>query len=145
SGDAPVNPSPFQPRTLLFVHERVQAYRVGRDTTRWYKDMYAAPNREGWERTQGYVTSMQRRLREKGAVLAVALWPLIVSLDHYPFDDVRATQERFLTGADIPYVDLLPALRGRPAESLWVHPVDKHPNEIAHRLAADALLPLLQR
>jgi hypothetical protein len=36
-------------------------------------------------------------------------------------------------------VDLRETLRGRPAESLWVHPVDHHPNEIAHRLAAEAL------
>jgi hypothetical protein len=30
-------------------------------------------------------------------------------------------------------------LRARPTESLWVHPVDMHPNEIAHRLAAESL------
>jgi hypothetical protein len=25
---------------------------------------------------------------------------------------------------------------------LWVHPVDHHPNELAHRLAAESLAPV---
>ena len=33
------------------------------------------------------------------------------------------------------------ALSGPPAASLWVHPLDHHPNELAHRLAAESLAP----
>lgn len=38
--------------------------------------------------------------------------------------------------ADIEYIDLLEVYRGHSAESLWVHPTDHHPNEVAHALAA---------
>jgi hypothetical protein len=51
----------------------------------------------------------------------------------------------FLDSAGIARHDLLPALRGRTDESLWVHPVDRHPNEIAHRLAAESLAPVVRR
>ena len=37
------------------------------------------------------------------------------------------------------------ALSGRPAASLWVHPVDHHPNETAHRLAAESLVEPVRR
>ena len=42
--------------------------------------------------------------------------------------------------AGIPQHDLLPVLQGQKTEALWVHPVDMHPNELAHRLAADSLV-----
>ena len=120
--------------------DRVQAWRVGRETTRWYLDLYGAPNGEGWARTQDQMRDMDRRLRERGGRLLVASWPLLVDLDTYPFTAADEAIARFCEGAGIPRVDLRAALRGHPAESLWVHPVDHHPNEVAHRLAAEALM-----
>jgi hypothetical protein len=34
-------------------------------------------------------------------------------------------------------------MTGRSTAELWVHPVDHHPNEIAHRLAAESLAPVV--
>lgn len=82
---------------------------------------------------------MDRRLRERGGRFLVASWPLLVDLDDYPFAAADEAIARFCEGAGIPRLDLRAALRGHTAESLWVHPVDHHPNEIAHRLAAEAL------
>jgi hypothetical protein len=42
-------------------------------------------------------------------------------------------------------VDLLPAYRGRRPADLWAHPVDRHPNELAHRLAAAAIRDYLKQ
>lgn len=44
-----------------------------------------------------------------------------------------------LKGTDIPFVDLGEALSKYPNEELFVHDVDHHPNEVAHRVAADTL------
>jgi hypothetical protein len=131
---------PFDSRLFAMVHDRVDAYRTSRATLRWYRDMYAEPNRAGWERTQQYLRDMNRRTRASGAKFLVAAWPLLVSLERYPFADVHETIARFCVSAGIPRHDLLPVLQGRPAESLWVHPVDMHPNELAHRLAAESLV-----
>src|SRR5439155_26018692 len=61
-----------------------------------------------------------------------------------PFADVSETVARFCLAAGIPRHDLRPAFRGRRTESLWVHPVDMHPNERAHRLPAESLAPAIR-
>jgi lysophospholipase L1-like esterase len=134
----------FRPRVLDLVMDRVEAYRIGRNTMLWYKDMYGEPNALGWRRTQGYLRDMHRRVRARGGRFLVASWPLLVGLEgRYPFDDVSAKIAGACAAAGVPRHDLLPALRGRPSESLWVHPVDMHPNELAHRLAAASLAPVV--
>jgi hypothetical protein len=76
----------------------------------------------------------------------VATWPLLVGLQgRYPFSETAHTIAAFLDAAGIARHDLLPALRGHEDESLWVHPVDRHPNEIGHRLAAESLAPVVSR
>ncbi|HYN04132.1 MAG TPA: GDSL-type esterase/lipase family protein [Vicinamibacteria bacterium] len=140
--DAIVTRSPFRPRLLDFVSDRVEALFTGRETTRWYLDMWSDANREGWERTQEYLREMKRRLNQKEARLLVAPWPLFVSLERgYPFTPVHEAIHGFCTGARIPHHDLLPVFQGRRTSDFWVHPVDHHPNEVAHRLAAESLLP----
>ena len=79
-------------------------------------------------------------MRERGGRFLVASWPLLVDLKAYPFAAADLAITRFCEGSGIPRVDLRAALQGHTAESLWVHPVDHHPNEIAHRLAAEALV-----
>jgi lysophospholipase L1-like esterase len=134
--------SVLRPRAFDFVADRLGGFLTGRETTRWYLDMWSDANREGWRRTQEYLREMQRRLEQKGARLLVAPWPLFVSLERgYPFGPAHEAIHAFCAGARIPHHDLLPAFQGRSTAELWVHPVDHHPNERAHRLAAEALLP----
>jgi lysophospholipase L1-like esterase len=138
--------SPLDSRVSLFVRDRLDTWRVSRATARWYRDMYGAPNAAGWRRTQERLREMDRRVRAAGGRLLVASWPLLVGLEgRYPFEDTDRVIAAFLDSAGIARHDLLPALRGRTDESLWVHPVDRHPNEIAHRLAAESLAPVVRR
>jgi lysophospholipase L1-like esterase len=135
----------FDSRLRAFAGEAARRWRVGRESTRWYHDMYGPPNAEGWSRTQEYLREMDRRMRARGGRFMVALWPLLVGLDRgYPFEDVHRTLDAFLAGAAIPHVDLLPVLRGRRPAGLWVYPVDMHPNEEANRLAAEAVAPAIR-
>lgn len=143
--DAPLAPrSVFRPRVFDFVNDRLTALGVGRRTTRWYLDMWSDANRGGWLQTQEYLREMQRRLAARGARLLIAPWPLFVALERgYPFAPAHDTIRRFCLAARIPHRDLLPAFEGRPTAELWVHPVDHHPNQIAHRLAAESLAPVV--
>lgn len=138
----PEDASLFSPRLLSFVRDRFETYRIARDTTRWYRDMYGAPNGDGWQRTKDDLRAMQKTARARGVPVVVALWPLLVDLERdYPFSDVHDKIGRVCQKAELPFVDLLPALRGQKTESLWAHPADWHPNELAHRLAAETLAP----
>jgi hypothetical protein len=142
--EAPAADSAFRPRALDFVGDRLEALVVGREPTRWFLDMWSDANRRGLERTQEYLREVQRRLEQRGARLLVAPWPLFVGLEQgYPFGPIHETIHRFCLAARIPHHDLLPAFAGHPTAELWVHPVDHHPNEIAHRLAAESLAPLV--
>lgn len=144
-GEAPKALGLADSRLAALVGDRLRRRRIGHETTAWYRDLYSPQaNPEGWPRTQQYVREMNRRTRERGAQFLVASWPILVGLEgEYPFAAVHAEIARFCLGAGIPRVELLDVLRGRDSASLWVHPVDRHPNEVANRLAAEALHPVV--
>jgi len=138
-------PGPWSSRLASLLGDRLTAWRVGRETTRWYLDMYGEPNRRGWERTQARIREMDRRVRERGGQFLVVVWPLLVAFEgRYPFTPAHDAIARFCREAGIAHHDLLPLFRGRQTAPLWVHPVDRHPNQIANRLAAEDLLPVVQ-
>jgi hypothetical protein len=88
---------------------------------------------------------MQGRLLERGGRFLVALWPVLSSLaGGYPLRQVHEMVGEFCQEAGIAWLDLLPVLEGHSSVALWVHPVDTHPNERAHRLAADRLVPAVR-
>jgi hypothetical protein len=137
---------PFDSRLYELARDRVDTWRIGRETARWYRDMYEGPNQDGWRRTQERLREMDRRLRASGGRLLVLQWPLLVGLDgRYPFADTTRTISTFLDTAGIARFDLLPVLGGRRDQTLWVHPVDRHPNELANRLAAESVAPVVRR
>lgn len=126
-------------RLVEFVRGRLEAWRVGRATTAFYLELWSERN-PGWRETRELVVGMQRRAEAQGARLVVAPWPLLVGLEAgYPFEAAHAEIARFCLAAGIAHHDLLPAFRGRRTAELWVHAVDHHPNEIAHRIAAESL------
>jgi lysophospholipase L1-like esterase len=136
----------FGLRTWQFAQDRLELYRLDRAMRAWYRELYAEANREGWERSKGYIREMNRRMRLRGGLFHVATWPILSNLDgDYPFEAVHEAVESFCLAAGVPWVDLLPVLRGRPADALWVHPTDAHPNAIAHRLVADQMAAQLRR
>jgi len=144
--DGPAATRHFRPRAIDFVRDRVGALLIGRETTRWYLDMWGDANRRGWQRTQEYLREMERRLSQEQARLLVAPWPLFVGLERgYPFGPIHQTVHRFCLVAGIPHHELLPLFQGRRGSDFWVHPVDMHPNEIAHRLAAESLAPVVEK
>jgi hypothetical protein len=144
--DAPLPPPLrfYQSHLLTFLRGRLEGHRVGLETTRWYLEMYGLPNSAGWGETRTLIREMRRRTLARGARFVLVLWPLLVDTDaRYPFTPVHEEIRRFSLSAGIEELDLLPVLRGRPTRDLWVHPVDKHPNELAQGLAADALARML--
>src|SRR5688572_18611243 len=75
----------FGLRTASLVHQRVERVRLHRQTTAWYEELYAEPNREGWSLTQEHLREMHRRMRLRGGHFLVATWPVLTDLDgEYP-------------------------------------------------------------
>jgi hypothetical protein len=97
-----------------------------------------------WQQSFAGLARARDRVQDAGARFAVVLFPFLFELgDDYPFlvlhQNVRAACE----AEGISFHDLLDDFKGLPYAELWVHPSDHHPNEIAHRRAAEAVARFL--
>jgi hypothetical protein len=134
-------------RSALYrlVAGRVRATAENRRRISGYRSMYAA-NAPGWIASRDALARMGALCREHGLPFVVAIFPLFGNpLDgSYPFGEVHRTIGQAAAAAGARVVDLLPAYRGLRWDLLVVDGVDdEHPNEIAHRIAAQALLKVL--
>lgn len=76
----------------------------------------------------------------KGFKIALVIFPEFQALDkEYPFEQIHSLVKNSCTSFGMPVLDLLDTYRGYVDRDLWVHPSDHHPNEIAHKMAADAI------
>jgi hypothetical protein len=73
----------------------------------------------------------------------LAMVPDVHNLVDYKFKFVHELMRNLAKEDGYTFVDLLPALQGRPPAELWAMPGDPHPNSLGHRLMADALFPVL--
>ncbi len=97
-----------------------------------------------WEQDKKLLGLLTDEARNSGFRLIVLIFPVLWELDgNYPFEDLHGRIAAACRAAGCECIDLLETYRGHPAESLWVHPTDHHPNELAHRLAAERLAAIL--
>ena len=80
----------------------------------------------------------QHRIR-----LFLAMTPDVHNLVDYKLGFVHEIMRRIARDDGYTYIDLLPALQGRPPQDIWAMPGDPHPNALGHHLMADAILPVL--
>jgi hypothetical protein len=102
-----------------------------------YADDYA-----GWAAARQALRAMGGMCRERGVPLVVAVFPLFGNPldDRYPFADVHGKVAQAASEGGAMVVDLLPLYRGLDWRLLVVDGADdEHPNEIAHRIAAQAI------
>ncbi len=138
------SPPTWEPRLFSLLSDRLEGARVGAATLSWYRDMVGPPNAEGWERTLDDLSAMDAAAQAHGARFLIALFPLMTSLEAYPFEGTHRTIVSALEARGLTVHDALPAFRGADTASLWVHPADHHPNELGHARFADALEPTLR-
>jgi len=137
-------------RSALYrlVSERIRALRENRLRIAAYRSQYA-PDYPGWIAGQKALRRMAELCKERKIPLVVAIFPLFGNplAEGYPFPEIHAAVTRAVadTGWARP-LDLLPAYRGLDWRILVVDGAnDEHPNEIAHRIAAGALISTLDQ
>ena len=119
---------------------RIRRSDTTQETTRWYQGLIGPQNAEGWRRTQGDIGAMKREAERHGAQFCMAVLPILYGLERgYAFAEVHSALTDTAAQHNAPAIDLLPVLEGQPSASLWVHPVDMHPNARAHGLMAEPL------
>jgi hypothetical protein len=142
SGEYAVSPWRQRFSTVNFVGHVMDTIRLDRSTKKAYLAAFEGINAE-----RGYelLIRLNRRIEENGGKLVIVLFPLLYDFHDYPFQTIHDKIAANCQRARIPLLDLLPAFSRYRAEELWVHPVDHHPNEIAHRIAAEEIHAFLKR
>lgn len=135
-------------RSYLFrlLRDRLDRRTISRLYTQEFDRAYFGGEAETgeWREAQRNLVALRDRCAEEGVAFALVVFPILVELsEDYPFGDIVELVLSFADESSIPALDLLPHFRGRSAPDLWVSPVDQHPNERAHAIAADAILPFV--
>lgn len=133
-------------RTLALVKERLNNSHARTEYIDYHKRLFAG--KRTWNSFRSSIEQMKNISDKAGAKFIAVIFPLfgIPSDRDYPFDAVHSKVSKLLTELNVPHLDLLSAFNGIPLERLQVIPgVDRHPNEIAHRIAAEKILKWWER
>jgi hypothetical protein len=126
---------------LRLVRTRLHATVENRRRISGYRSMYA-DGYAGWTKARQALVTMGGLCRARGVPFVVVIFPLFANpLDErYPFAELHAKVAQAAGEAGAKVVDLLPYYRTVDWRLLVVDgAADEHPNEIAHRIAAQAI------
>lgn len=116
--------------------------KITERTIEYYQKIHnPALNGDGLSETFDLIEQMKIKSEKKQARFVVMIFPLFYSTQkNYPFKSVHQFLHNELAKRKIEVLDLLPFYEGIKDSELWVHPVDQHPNDYAHGIAAKNLL-----
>ena len=93
-----------------------------------------------WQLTTGALDDIQAALDERDIPLLLVVFPFFWELNgDYPFASIHDVVGQYATDHGLPLLDLREAYSQFRGPELWVHATDQHPNEVGHRIAADAV------
>lgn len=127
----------------MLARRKVLRYSAGRSYLQNSIDSYL--NEPGkWNRCRDALTEIRDLCRKIDCELVVAIFPFFVNLNgEYPFQPIHDHVRNFCEQAEIPVVDLRESFREFEGPELWVHPTDQHPNDQAHKIAAESIAKFL--
>ena len=131
-------------KSFKFVVQRYYSYRLYQDFMNHYHEIFH--DHRTWSAFSGAIRNIRKLSRKSGVPVFAVIFPLFShpADDRYPFAEYHSMIGEQLQKNEIPFVDLRGTFAQIPPSYLVVSPGhDQHPNEIAHRLAADRLLQSL--
>ena len=110
-----------------------------------YFDLFE--NKYTWGKFREAVTTIRNAARAREVPMAAVVFPLFgLPLDEtYPFSPLHRKVGKFLLRREIPVLDLFPEFEYAPLSRIQLIPgTDFHPNELGHRIAAEAMYRWLE-
>lgn len=123
-----------------FISERIHNFQTKDAYVNYYFDL--VNRKRSWKSFSKALRKIGRLSRRRDIPVVAVIFPLfgLPLDDNYPFHPVHEKFQLALQENEIPYLDLFKLYKGLPLERLQVIPgVDFHPNEIAHRMAAEEI------
>ena len=115
----------------------------GKSWADYYLGLYA-PGQPGWARAAESIRKLAAYCRKNNISLIIANYPELHDFNNYLFTGVGTKIKTIAQRVGANFIDLLGAVSGQTASTLWVGPSDPHPNGRANRLFAGALLPAVR-
>jgi lysophospholipase L1-like esterase len=109
-----------------------------------YHEVYQT-NATGFNAMKQSLQRLASYAEQNNIRIYLAMVPDVHNLVDYKFNFVHELMRNLAQEDGYTFVDLLPALQGRPPAELWAMPGDPHPNSLGHQLMADALFPILDK
>jgi hypothetical protein len=133
-------------RVIGWLHGKVDALRMHAGHLDYYRKIHD-PSYSGVARFINAIDAFKASSEGQGAQLVVVIFPLLswdLAPGRYPFGESHQRILALLRSRQLPAIDLLQAYTGKSPRRLQVVPnLDGHPNEIAHRIAAENILQFL--
>lgn len=125
---------------VALLRQTIQRRQVTARTIEWYQRMYSSENDEGLQTTLKIIRNMRQLSESRGVKMRLVIFPLFYSLEGgYPFHNAHDIIAKFCAREGIPCLDLYDFYKGRRTYSLVLTSFNSHPNEVAQRIAAEAI------
>jgi lysophospholipase L1-like esterase len=146
-------PVPVEKKGFLIDRSYLIAFSINRldgvlrhigarpDWKEYYASLYN-DDRPGFEACKNALGSLADSVRSDGARVLVAILPELhqINGNSYPFKAAHQKIQSILALKQVPVVELINGLKDHGSEeSLWVTPLDDHPNAKANDLVSDQL------
>ena len=133
-------------KVLTWIYGRIEQMVAHQNELRYYRRLYK-PAYSGVAKFRDSIALMNDECRQAHAAFVPMIFPLLsepLQKDRYPFEYAHNAIHRRCDELHVEYLDLLPRFRDASPDRLQVIPgFDPHPNEIAHRMAAESILLFL--
>lgn len=108
-----------------------------RDYFSHLQDSYDSP---AWKPFRAHLAALDDHCERNGAELRVVIFPFMYDVgSNYPFTAAHEQIAGYCRKREIRVLDLEPVFRQHAGEQLQVSRYDAHPNERAHKIAAEAI------
>jgi lysophospholipase L1-like esterase len=146
-------PVPVEKKSFLIDRSYLIAFATNRfdgvlrhagvrpDWKKYYASLYD-DDRPGFQACKKALVSLADATRSDGAKLVVAILPELhqINGETYPFKAAHQKIKDVMTPEQVPVLDLIDGLKDHGEEdTLWVTPLDDHPNAKANNLVSDQL------
>ena len=131
-------------KSLGFLVRRIYYTTLDKEYLTYH--IAAFENPSSWKMFSGAFEQMKRLSAESSIPMLAVLFPMMSHPfdERYPFHGVHKKISDEMSAQGIPFVDLFSDFEGRDPVRLQVEPgSDAHPNELAHRFAADRIYTTL--
>ena len=144
---------PYKPSSWFARHSRIVSWVAARlHNTRSVASYIRYHERlwdENWDRFAQPFSTMKSEAATRKIEFGVVLFPLFdfpLTRAGYPFGEIHQKIASHVKGAGVPFIDLFRSFEGLDHYRLQLIPgSDTHPNEIAHRIAAERLYLWIRR